>query len=217
VAANLDQGEPSDRPIHAAHQAEISRLCARATLTSRTGPSDARVESSTQLPIALGQLVGRESLARYERILTELNSKERDLIVAALELRWPNRLIASVFAYPNARSARLACEAALLRLAVRLKERNEAERWDLPPTTDRAGRQAGVHSEFQVPRIVSLKDMNGTAPATNAARVLTTRGASRTRPRCAAVVESHCQWMIEAKRGSWSRRPPLGFHPSCRP
>ena len=72
MAANLDQGEPSDRPIHAAHQEALSRLCAIATLTSRTGPSDARVESSTgQLPIALGQLVGRESLARYEQILTE--------------------------------------------------------------------------------------------------------------------------------------------------
>jgi hypothetical protein len=126
VAANLDQGQPSDRPIHAAHQEALSRLCAIATLTSRTGPSDARVESSTgQLPIALRQLVGRQSLARYEQILTELNSKERDLIVAAVELHWPHRVIASVFAYPNARSARLACEPALLRLAVGMKERNE--------------------------------------------------------------------------------------------
>ena len=126
MAANLDQGEPSDRPIHAAHHEAISRLCAIATPTSRTGPSDVRVESSTgQLPIALGQLVGRESLARYEQILAELNSKERDLIVAAVELHWPHRVIASVFGYPNARSARLACEPAVLRLAAGMKERNE--------------------------------------------------------------------------------------------
>jgi len=125
VAANRDQGEPSDRPIHAPHQEAISRRCAIA-LTSRTAPSDARAESSTgQLPIALGQLVGRESLARYEQILTELNPKERDFIVAAVELRWLHRVIASVFTYRNARSARLACEPALLRLAVRMKERNE--------------------------------------------------------------------------------------------
>jgi hypothetical protein len=68
VAANLDLGGPSDRPIHAAHQEALSRLCAIATLTSRTGPSDARLEGlAGQLPIALGQLVGRQSLAPMSR------------------------------------------------------------------------------------------------------------------------------------------------------
>jgi RNA polymerase sigma factor (sigma-70 family) len=74
------------------------------------------VDRLTDPPVA-DQLIGAESLARYEQALNRLDAKERRLIVARVELGQSYQEVAIEFGFANADSARKSVARALGRLA----------------------------------------------------------------------------------------------------
>jgi DNA-directed RNA polymerase specialized sigma24 family protein len=65
----------------------------------------------------LEQLLGQETLLRYQRALTQLSDEDQDLILAVVELGCDDREIVELFEKPTIDAARMARGRALARLA----------------------------------------------------------------------------------------------------
>jgi DNA-directed RNA polymerase specialized sigma24 family protein len=64
----------------------------------------------------LDQIIGREALERYESALSRLSSKDRNAIVARLELQMSYKEVATYLGLREPSSARMAVARALVRL-----------------------------------------------------------------------------------------------------
>lgn len=62
-------------------------------------------------------LIGAEDAERYETVLTQLNTNERETVIARLELGLPFEEVATMTGKPSADAARMAFKRALLRIA----------------------------------------------------------------------------------------------------
>jgi len=79
---------------------------------------DSQSENDSWSP--LEHAIGREALERYERALAQLESEDREIIVARVELGYTNPEIAELLKKPSANAARMALERALVRLAEKM-------------------------------------------------------------------------------------------------
>lgn len=73
-------------------------------------------------PSAIEQALGRENLQAYERALQALSPRDREAILARIELNLSYDEIASLLGRPSADAARMAVSRAILRLAHAMKE-----------------------------------------------------------------------------------------------
>jgi RNA polymerase sigma-70 factor (ECF subfamily) len=80
-------------------------------------PDDLRAHSASPLESA----VKAEAYERYREALTQLNARDREMIVARIELQWSLAEIAQHFKMPSPDAARMAVARALKRLTDRLK------------------------------------------------------------------------------------------------
>ncbi|MBD3335450.1 MAG: sigma-70 family RNA polymerase sigma factor [Candidatus Eisenbacteria bacterium] len=74
-------------------------------------------ESSDHAASPLEELVGRETLVRYENALARLKPEDREAVVARLEMAGTYEELAGVLDKPSADAARMAVARALVRLA----------------------------------------------------------------------------------------------------
>jgi RNA polymerase sigma-70 factor, ECF subfamily len=65
--------------------------------------------------------IGAETMERYERALERLPERDREVIVARVELGYDYQELATALGRPSAEAARKACERALVRLAVEMR------------------------------------------------------------------------------------------------
>lgn len=82
--------------------------------------SSARDEGRSPLEVA----IGREALQRYEQALARLRTKDRELVVARIELGYTNQEIADLLNKPSANAARMATERAIVQLAKEMGKTN---------------------------------------------------------------------------------------------
>jgi RNA polymerase sigma factor (sigma-70 family) len=68
-------------------------------------------------PSALEEVLGRETLERYEQGLASLPQEEQDMVLAFVELRCSDKELAELFEKPSANAARMARGRALAKLA----------------------------------------------------------------------------------------------------
>ncbi|HXV59243.1 MAG TPA: sigma-70 family RNA polymerase sigma factor [Vicinamibacteria bacterium] len=73
-------------------------------------------------PSPIEQALGREHLEAYERALEALSPRDREAILARIELNFSYEEIASLLGKPSADAARMAVSRAILRLAHAMKE-----------------------------------------------------------------------------------------------
>jgi RNA polymerase sigma-70 factor (ECF subfamily) len=76
----------------------------------------------------LEQAIGREAIERYERSLERLKPRDRDAVVARIELGLDYNELAQLLGTPTVQAARKAAERALVRLAAEMK--NDTDRSD---------------------------------------------------------------------------------------
>ncbi len=85
-------------------------------------PEDLRTPTMSPLESA----VQSEAYERYRDALGELNTRDREMIVARVEVQWSFAEIAQRFSMPSADAARMAATRALRRLTDKLKARAES-------------------------------------------------------------------------------------------
>jgi RNA polymerase sigma factor (sigma-70 family) len=70
----------------------------------------------------LEQVIGGESVARYERSLARLKPRDREVVIARLELGFDYDELAELLGTPTVGAARKAAERALVRLAAEMRD-----------------------------------------------------------------------------------------------
>ena len=83
---------------------------------------DSAAEDDARSPLAAA--IGQEAIDRYERALAQLRPDDRELVVARIELGYPNREIAELLDTPTPNAARMATERAVVRLAKEMGKTN---------------------------------------------------------------------------------------------
>jgi RNA polymerase sigma factor (sigma-70 family) len=74
-------------------------------------------ESTDQAPSPLEEVIGRDTLERYEQALARLRPEDREAVVARVEMASGYQELAGVLGKPSADAARMAVARALVRLA----------------------------------------------------------------------------------------------------
>ena len=74
----------------------------------------------------LDAAIGAETMERYERALQRLPERDREIIVARVELGCDYGELAAALGRPSVDAARKACERALVRLAVEMRHTDES-------------------------------------------------------------------------------------------
>ncbi len=85
-------------------------------------PSELPEEVKDDEPSAIEKFIEEEAYQRYRDALDALESRDRELIVARIELQWPHQEIARHFGMPTPDAARMALKRALTRLTDQMKE-----------------------------------------------------------------------------------------------
>lgn len=100
-------------------QAVLNRIRDELRRTARRPPgeSSALGACATSEPSPLEQVLGRETLARYEAALSRLAQEERQLVIGRLEHGFTHRELAEMTGKPSADAARMGVTRALVRLA----------------------------------------------------------------------------------------------------
>ncbi len=98
-------------------RAVLNRLRDEARRVSRTPPREPMGEQPGHLPSPLEELLGRESVERFEGALALLASDEQALLVARIEMGLTYPEIARDFGKPSADAARMAVGRALAKLS----------------------------------------------------------------------------------------------------
>lgn len=92
----------------------------------RVGRRPPATESASRLrtedPSPIEELIGKETLERYEGALAELKPADREAAIARIELELDYRQIAQLLGKPSPDAARMAVSRALVRLAKVMKE-----------------------------------------------------------------------------------------------
>jgi RNA polymerase sigma-70 factor (ECF subfamily) len=92
----------------------------------RVGRRPPGTESASRLhahdPSPIEELIGKETLERYEGALAELKPADREAAIARIELELDYRQIAQLLGKPSPDAARMAVSRALVRLAKVMKE-----------------------------------------------------------------------------------------------
>jgi RNA polymerase sigma-70 factor (ECF subfamily) len=83
----------------------------------RPGEEPLDEECATTDPSPLELTIGREAIDRYEAALERLSPRDRELIVAKIELGFTSSEIAEALGRPSAAAAHMAVARALVRLA----------------------------------------------------------------------------------------------------
>lgn len=73
-------------------------------------------------PSVIEEVIGRDTLVRYERALAELSSEEREAILARIELGKSYADVAELLGKPSADAARMTVTRALLKLAKGMRD-----------------------------------------------------------------------------------------------
>jgi RNA polymerase sigma factor (sigma-70 family) len=100
-------------------QAVLNRIRDELRRTGRRPPgeSDDIASCAASAPSPLEQVLGRETLARYEAALSRLAEDERALVIGRLEHGFTHRELAGMTGRPSADAARMGVTRALVRLA----------------------------------------------------------------------------------------------------
>jgi len=84
-------------------------------------PSELPEDVKADEPSAIEKVIEEEAYQRYRDALAALESRDRELIVARIELQWPHQQIATHFGMPTSDAARMALKRALTRLTEQMK------------------------------------------------------------------------------------------------
>jgi RNA polymerase sigma factor (sigma-70 family) len=116
----IERFEPrGEGALHAyLRQAILNRIreeLRRAKRRPERGEFDSAAKDDGRSPLEAA--IGREAVQRYERALARLRAKDRELVVARIELGYTNQEIADLLDKPSANAARMATERAIVQLA----------------------------------------------------------------------------------------------------
>ncbi len=99
----------------------INRICDEVRRVNRNPPpSELPEDVSAESISAEEALIGKEAFERYRQALKKLNARERELIVARIELQWNVREIAQRFNFSTEDAARMAATRALRKLTAEM-------------------------------------------------------------------------------------------------
>ena len=100
----------------------INRICDEVRRVNRNPPPSELPEDvvSAENISAEEALIGKEAYERYRQALKKLNARERELIVARIELQWNAREITKRFNFSTEDAARMAATRALRKLTAEM-------------------------------------------------------------------------------------------------
>jgi RNA polymerase sigma-70 factor, ECF subfamily len=99
----------------------INRICDEVRRVNRNPPpSELPEDVSAETISAEEVLIGKEAYERYRQALTKLNARDRELIVARIEVQWTVREIAQRFNFSTEDAARMATTRALRKLTAEM-------------------------------------------------------------------------------------------------
>jgi RNA polymerase sigma-70 factor (ECF subfamily) len=122
------QGERAASLLSYLHTSILNAIRARIRHARVRDRHQERLPNPQALPSPLEELLGAETLERYERALETLSAVDRELVLAHVELGISNEELAELTDKPNANAARVALQRALLRLARAMGESPARER-----------------------------------------------------------------------------------------
>jgi len=105
----------------------INRICDEVRKVSRNPPpSELPDDLASEQPSPWEELLIVEAYDLYRAALGQLNPRERELVVARIELQWHMREIAERFDFPTVEAARMAVTRALKKLTALVVERRDS-------------------------------------------------------------------------------------------
>lgn len=115
----MDRFEPRGEGALGAYlrQAVLNRIRDEIRRVRRQPGRDDLEDGPTTAPSPLEEVIGTQTLDRYERALARLRDADREAVIAAVEMRYSPDELARVLDKPTANAARVAVIRALKRLA----------------------------------------------------------------------------------------------------
>lgn len=115
----MDRFEPRGEGALGAYlrQAVLNRIRDEIRRVKRQPDREDLEEGPTAAPSPLEEVIGTQTLDRYERALARLRHADREAVIAAVEMHYSREELARVLDKPTANAARVAVIRALKRLA----------------------------------------------------------------------------------------------------